>query len=487
MYNSRFPYGNAFLVSTPAMDRVGQMMINDQKLMAAQTQKESENLDQSFAKNISGIRDEDITDASNDWQQYKDAAIDLYKNGNKYSNQERIQKEYKKQQSLANFYQNINNSKEAGKGISDINKRLYANPKIHYDDATTLLQKTQGVKTKDFNKIQRDDPNGEIDPSTGKIKQVNYNPLDYTGTYVDHGSMEKWEPLVRNSVGKLEQKGKPIETLLANGAGKEVQTIKGYNSPASQWLNLMSGMPSPQGVKHFNNTMRNTFTEDRAKQIATDYTNKAQNDPLWAKAYTQEEMSLHPLLNALMNEDTRNIALTVMSNALAHEPTVDIAKVQDDKVALQKQKDDTKVRITDIKEGGKNYRTGVLVGKVQVPNVIKQAEEDNGEVQSDGSTYIPFSAIDPKYQDFILPKSKVGQKLVNPYPREGEPNGQGGLLRKNGKLYGVNRDGKPQVIDEDRITTDIYNYKKSQLDAESKGKISPQGEVKETKGKRKFD
>ena len=60
MANNRFPYGDAFLVQTPYLDRVGAMMINDQKQREANQAKEAQALDQEFGKNISGMRDADI-------------------------------------------------------------------------------------------------------------------------------------------------------------------------------------------------------------------------------------------------------------------------------------------------------------------------------------------------------------------------------------------------------------------------------------------
>jgi len=139
MANNRFPYGDAFLVQTPYLDRVGAMMINDQKQREANQAKAAQALDQEFAKNVSGMRDADIPELTQKWGEYKAAKQQLYKDGNKMSDAERIQKQLEATRKLGEIHQGISKSKAEKEEEEFWVKDIQKNPDKYDDIAHDFL------------------------------------------------------------------------------------------------------------------------------------------------------------------------------------------------------------------------------------------------------------------------------------------------------------------------------------------------------------
>lgn len=316
----RFPYGNAFIVGTPYIDNLQKQIVADQRLEDLQGQKYAEGLDEMFAKNIANVRDEDVADISNDWAKYKALSIDLYKNGNRLSNEERIAKEMEKQRALGSVMSSINESKQNRVLLEGYGKQ-FADPKKldnFYDDANTMLANTFGKTTKQLKQqgLLRNDPDNPAN-------KIAYNPFDYN-SYLYRGNATKYQPIIAKSVGTQHKRPTTYEPLYDKDGktvlGKTEISSEAINSPAEQFSLLGQQMKGAGEISNFNRQFKNNFDDETEARIVKAYTDKAQNDPAWKQAWGNEGVRLP--IDAISNPQTRIMALTVIQNALLHDPVI---------------------------------------------------------------------------------------------------------------------------------------------------------------------
>jgi hypothetical protein len=133
-----FPYGNAFLVGTPHIDQMSQFLYNERKQRDLLRQKQQQDLDTEFRKNVLLIRDADKDEFVKKYSDYKRAASDLMRN-KEHDPQKRIDSELDKQRKLADMYQLINESKAAKDEEDELAKGMFTKPDLYDDNASTLL------------------------------------------------------------------------------------------------------------------------------------------------------------------------------------------------------------------------------------------------------------------------------------------------------------------------------------------------------------
>lgn len=317
-FQNRSAYGEIFSLPTQYIDGIANKLYAEHKQRQAQQQQEIKGMDDMFSKNVSGVRDEDIPDIVQSYNKWKTAKIGLAKNPN---SKDRIQKELEANREMANTFQQIGNSKQMLKVLQDNGKKVAAKPDDHTDDAPTLIASTNGVPTSKFNTLLRPDPNGEIDPSTGKVKMVGFDPADYN-SYVDRGNVKNWQPIMKNAVGQLKDVTPISEDYKDDKGvvlGKQVTPIKATASPTSYMANMSQYVYSGVGrLKHFTNSFKNSYTDENATKIATEYYDQAKNNPLWKQAWGENGVAIPP--EALANPNTRVLALNSMEYALNNPP-----------------------------------------------------------------------------------------------------------------------------------------------------------------------
>jgi hypothetical protein len=73
MQNIPLPYGDAYLVGTPAIDRMSQQLYAEQKQRELIRQKQGAALDEEFAKNVANVRDVDVPEITKRYGEWKTA------------------------------------------------------------------------------------------------------------------------------------------------------------------------------------------------------------------------------------------------------------------------------------------------------------------------------------------------------------------------------------------------------------------------------
>ena len=317
-YAGRRPYGDIYVTPTTAADALSAKLYAEHQKEQQQQALELKGLDDMFVRNVSQLRDEDVPDFTQSYENYKRKKINLLKGG--LAGKDRIAAEMDAQRELASAWKILNDSKQTKKALEDYTKKLALKPDDHYEEAPTLIAMTNGVPTKAFGTLMRPDPNREIDPATGQIKMVPFNPLDYN-SYVDRGNVANWQPLIQKAVGQLTERN----TLSKDYAdeqglvlGKEITPIKATESPVNYYNSLASAMAGTGRGRHFNNTFKNSYGEEEANNLISAYNKNVAENELWKQAWGEQGLKIPQ--EALLSPSTRTLALNTMAYALTHQP-----------------------------------------------------------------------------------------------------------------------------------------------------------------------
>lgn len=305
MANNRFPYGDAFLVQTPYLDRVGAMMINDQKQREANQAKEAQALDKEFGKNASGMRDADIPDLVQKWTEYKNLKKQLYKDGSKLNDIERIELQNKAQRALGESYKVANTSKyekgEEEKYAADVLK----NPDKYDDIAHQFLMERRKRPVSQFQAAL---------PNIGSMKGGTLDFADIPGNIEYKLGTTNFTPIISKAKGTQSLRGEPIDVVSPDGLTTTRTQYKAVNSPTEYIKQLQAGVVGSKKTKHL--PLEFNYSDDEANQIINDYAKLRETDA-FKKAYPNEP----EISSTLMATPTgRAMALMAMENAVLHPP-----------------------------------------------------------------------------------------------------------------------------------------------------------------------
>lgn len=270
-HSNNLPWGDAFIVQTPTLDRLAQQMYIEQKTREQRRQQEDVALDANIQKELGKVRSVDTPEVINSWSTYKQLKKNLLFN-------KQLQKDplaYNQAQLAANqAYQNIFTTANKSAELKDMQKQLTTdrikNPNGYADDfgekMATLMQtpisavqqhpkfgdltnwdnyRYQGSNT-DFGKMLKD--------AIGQPKQVYTDPKT-----LDGGLQTQLTPyMYGNTPGQVKdymlgamathQSGRDAAYQWDHTPEKEIEeTIKAYQAlPADYWQKI--GLNGPQDI-----------------------------------------------------------------------------------------------------------------------------------------------------------------------------------------------------------------------------------------------
>ena len=396
-FQNRAAFGDIYTLPTSTVDGLANRLYQEQKLREAKQQQDIKWMDDMFARNVSGVRDEDIPEIAESYNKWKTAKMNLYRNP---KSKNRIQEELAAQREMANTFQQIGNSKQMLKSIQDIGKRVAAKPDDHTDDAASLIAMTNGVPTSKFGTLLRPDPNGDIDPVTGKVKMVSFDPSDYN-SYVDRGNVKNWQPIMKNAIGALKDVTPVSEDYKDDKGlvlGQKVTPIKATASPTSYMANMSQYVYSGVGrLKHFTNSFKDRYTDENATKIAAEYYDQAKNNPLWKQAWGENGVAIPP--EALANPNTRVLALNSMEYALNNPPQLGTPR--------------NVPNVANVKKSDRNYSEGEFDRRQRIrtrDSLIKIAANKPGGsgVETSGNSYDEIGGV----EDLVNDKITISQGMV---------------------------------------------------------------------------
>lgn len=138
------PWGDAFLVNTPSLDRTAQQLYVQQQQRQARQQQENHALDQMMQKEFANIRSVDTPEVVSSYNKYKQLKKDTYFNKDLQRNPLAYNEAQQKvNQAYAEMQKTINKSKEIKEMTKTLTTDRFKNPDAYADDfgekAATLI------------------------------------------------------------------------------------------------------------------------------------------------------------------------------------------------------------------------------------------------------------------------------------------------------------------------------------------------------------
>jgi hypothetical protein len=178
------PFGSIFTPNTSATDKLSAQLYAEQKAKEAQDAKDAKEMDDSFAKNIAGVREKDIPKIVSMWQDYKNAKMKTY--GNSLNNADRIKTEQNALKGLGNIYQAIKFSKETQNGLLANAKSSSTKPTLFRKDTPNLLSNANNLTSEEVRNFKTTDRTGKsvtIDLTNPSDLAYPIGSTDYTKAY----------------------------------------------------------------------------------------------------------------------------------------------------------------------------------------------------------------------------------------------------------------------------------------------------------------
>jgi hypothetical protein len=183
-------YGDIFTFDTPAIDKMGMMLYQDQKQREALRQKQAAELDAEFRRNVSGMRDADINDFKQKYEDYKTAKKDMMRSKKTTPEQELAVLRLKSE--MLTFPER---SKARRKHEEMIGQEMFKNPDKYDDNAPNYL--AESLKT----------PLGQLNA------HPKYGDLTNDGLYQYKGTDTDFQKILKDAEGQQRQVYQKEEAL----------------------------------------------------------------------------------------------------------------------------------------------------------------------------------------------------------------------------------------------------------------------------------
>ncbi len=143
-----FPFGDAFIVQTPALQRVSNQLYQEQQKREAQGYNDYLATQQALQKEFANVRQADVPEVIDSYQKFKAARQSLLFDPSVHRNPKLYaQKQQEANQAEANLRSQINGSIQLKTQFDELSKNRLANPDNFEDNAGTLMVQDMNVPT----------------------------------------------------------------------------------------------------------------------------------------------------------------------------------------------------------------------------------------------------------------------------------------------------------------------------------------------------
>lgn len=306
------PYGDDWLIKTPALDRMEERLYQERKQREQYLLQQNKSLDDEFARNMSGIRDADIPDLTKAYGEFKLAHQGLMRNRNATPEQ---QLEVLRKKSA--IYDIIGKSKEYKSWLEDQGKLISRDTKgLYAEDAHQQLIDRLKIPTL---KTDRDKDEDLL---------WKFGNTDFT----------KEE---KTAAGTLREIGGKVIGPDPDDPLKDLQAkYKVGNSPVQYFNALGSSITGSKKDKDYQRLVNNHYTDQEVNDITTRFNAKI-NDPKFKELYGDDAANFpsyaynDPLGKAMRikaMEYTNNLPL---NETVAHVLNADRKRLADEAFKLK--------------------------------------------------------------------------------------------------------------------------------------------------------
>jgi len=463
------PFGDIYTPNTTATDKLSAQLYAEQKAKEAQDAKDAKEMDDSFAKNIAGVREKDIPKIVSMWQDYKNAKMKTY--GNSLSNADRIKTEQDALKGLGNIYQAIKFSKETQNGLLTNAKSSSTKPTLFRKDTPNLLSNANNLTSEEVRNFKTTDRTGKpvtIDLTNPSDLAYPIGSTDYTKAY-DYAVGRKGATLGY----KTDETGKEFNASKDPYQNQRVSYV-GIENTAPVIAQKLSEVNMKNGSNAYDFISENPHLDDPnyVKDIEDKY-NAIVNSPEYKVAHKGKQLEFPSYMYGTdlgkayiakakelvvnsggvkenVEKPTRNesafaaLGLKKQQNQFSHQESM--AYLNDQLI---------KGRQVIGGDGSLGYRTDEYMAKAGSPLSNNESSFIQNNFGINGANgYVPADKI--SLTDYGLITGK------NPSKRENgvEPIQVDGkdvfITLDNGNWVGL-KDGKPQVIDRDAVRRDVLS------------------------------
>lgn len=432
-----FPYGNAFLVNTPALDQLSNRVYAEQQQRDLQRRQDNKMLDEEFSRNLSGIWDADIPELTKQYSEYKRAWQDLYKKKGGGTPEEQLDVLKKK----ADMYSTIGRSKEHRQWWEGKVKTIQSDKKgLFKDDAPQQLSSIRGL------------PSSKVD------RDAIENNLLYPYSIPDFDKINK------DAVGTLiERRSSPVQSK-TDPLKDEVKVYKISNTPNQQFDKLLNTVVSKNLSRNFTGLVLHSMTDNEKQDLINRYETKIQ-DPKFIEAYGQ----VQPFSPTALSTDLgQAVALQTMKNILDSpipEPKIESAinaerkKKRDEDFSLQKQQ----IGFNNSMKKMREYFARIDASEVEITRKAEEIKtkidglkDDNGYVNMDdgwkekffntktGKIRINSNGDYERVVETVSPDGKKIDEVKNVKPKEDVLNEIRGEVKKSAQKFGNTNTQQPK-------------------------------------------
>lgn len=345
----QFPFGDAFIVDTPNIDRVSQQLYMEQKQREAQQERNNAAMDDAFSKNLYKIRDADAPELVKKYDKWKNLKINAAKKRGRLSIEE--QGEILKAQSDMDSH--IASSAADKEWEEGTGKDIKTNYNRYKTDATGYLVQRRGLP---LSKIDRN-----------KDNEIYYK-----------GSLTNFDPLLKNAEGSQVDAEAEIEKL--DDYYNRVKSVKRYNTPSSRYNNIIGGIVGSQGHEDFVKTF-GTFTPEQYDAVKKQY-ETIMADPTVQKRWGTDAVGGLPPDDNLKTDAEKIAKFNTMLWATNHTPIVAGFKDQPNETKLRELKRAEKIA-DDERNFEQQKQYAAIQNKYATDRIIKAAKLKSGQGKED--------------------------------------------------------------------------------------------------------
>ncbi len=227
-----YPWGDAFIVQTPTLDRWGQQLYAEQKQRELRAYQENQAIDANIQKELGRVRSMDTPDVIGAYQKYKSLKKELLFNNS-------LKKDpiaYNKvQQDAALAYRDIYETANKSAEAKDLAKKMF---------------ETRLSKPNDFNDNSGQMIAALMSTPLGQLKNhPQFGDLTDPNNYMDMGMNTDWGKMMREAIGNTPKEVYSEKKDLPGGLQTEITPYMYANNPLQVKDYLMGSMGMRQAGK----------------------------------------------------------------------------------------------------------------------------------------------------------------------------------------------------------------------------------------------
>ena len=314
MATSQFPYGDAFIVQTPTLDRWSQQMYIEQKQRQAKQQQEDAAIDATLQKEVGKVRSVDTPEVIQAYHDYKQGRKQLLFN-------KELQKDplafNQAQQKVLQDYQRVFTTANKSEELKNMQKELSTdrikNPNAYADD---FGQRMATLMNTPVSKVGQHEVYGDL---------TNWDKYMYGGSNTDFGKM------VRDGVGHTPRKYYGKEVPIEGGLQYKTPVYEYGNTPSQVKDYLVGAMSMRQAGRDA------AYQWDRLPEKEIEETIKAyQSLPkdYWEKIGLKEPQDLFP--KNPDNKAENYASFLAMKDAISRAPIEGKPEFRKDEAAMMR-------------------------------------------------------------------------------------------------------------------------------------------------------